>query len=164
MVLGDTGSCDGWRWLWASPTALLTSLRATLQSKTLPANFPSSPLSFTCGQIFIAVWWLSQPLSAPAHFFSHRYSPQKFLAYLVLSWHLLLEEPRQTDVLGNEHSTQFSSMRGEKSSIAELLRKIFPAEKTHNKKPYWTSGHCVLCLWAFYSECWANTGQFTFLF
>jgi hypothetical protein len=48
------------------------------------------PLSFPQGQTCIMDWWFSQSFLAPSKLSLRVISSNKVLAYLILSWHLLL--------------------------------------------------------------------------
>lgn len=74
-------SSDGQLWLRDSPIVLMKFLATTGQSLL--------PLSW------LMIWWVSQPHPVPSPFHHTKtFSLIKIIAYLILSWLVLLNEPR----------------------------------------------------------------------
>lgn len=113
-VTGDTGLLSWHRGFKDSPSALLSTPRTALPSKTLPlSTLPECSLSCSWGQTYTVI------SGSPNPFLSQRPFPCDSLKHLILSWHLLLRgiRPTQAGCLGllllraslEKHSWQFLS-------------------------------------------------------
>ena len=113
-VTGDTGLLSWHRGFKDSPSALLSTPRTALPSKTLPlSTLPECSLSCSWGQTYTVI------SGSPNPFLSQRPFPCDSLKHLILSWHLLFRgiRPTQAGCLGllllraslEKHSWQFLS-------------------------------------------------------
>lgn len=91
--MGIPGITPSWERL--KDAQWLCRILLSLQSKKHPPNLPPTSLSSP----FIVrhtSWSLSPPSLSrlPLYTLSHRHAPSKFLAQLILSWHLILKGPK----------------------------------------------------------------------